>query len=42
MGELYARPVRVGPITVEVRAFGYRNDRDGADFGAVVLADYRF
>jgi len=42
LGELYARPVRVGPITVEVRAFGYRNDRDGADFGAVVLADYRF
>lgn len=42
LGELYARPVRVGPITVEVRAYGKRDDRSGADFGAVVLGDMRF
>jgi len=42
LGELYARPVRVGPVSVEVRAFGKRDDRSGADFGGVVLADFRF
>ena len=42
LGELYARPVRVGPITVEVRAYGMRNDLHGADFGAAVMGDWRF
>lgn len=42
VGELYARPARVGPITVEIRAFGKRDDRSGSDFGAAMLADYRF
>jgi hypothetical protein len=42
LGEIYARPLRVGPITVEVRGYGKRDDRSGADFGAAILADYRF
>ena len=42
LGELYARPARVGPVTVEIRGFAQRTDRSGADFGGAVLADYRF
>jgi len=42
IGEVYARPARVGPVTVEFRAFGKRDDRSGADFGGVALIDYRF
>jgi hypothetical protein len=42
LGELYARPVRVGPVTMEIRAFGKRDDRSGADFGAAILGDMRF
>jgi len=42
LGELYGRFVRVGPITVEIRGFTQRTDRSGADFGAAILADYRF
>ena len=42
LGELYARPARVGPITVEVRGFARRDTRSGADFGAAMLADWRF
>ena len=42
IGELYARPLRIGPVTVEVRGWGKRDDRSGADFGAAILADYRF
>jgi hypothetical protein len=42
LGELYARPLRIGPVTVEVRGFGKRDDRSGADFGAAILADMRF
>jgi len=42
LGELYGRPARVGPVTVEIRAFGKRDDRSGADFGAAVLGDMRF
>ena len=42
LGEIYARPLRVGPITVEVRGWGKRDDRSGADFGGAVLADWRF
>ena len=42
LGELYARPVRIGPISVEVRGYGKRDDRSGADFGAAALLDYRF
>jgi len=42
LGELYTRPVRVGPVSVEVRAYGKRDDRSGADFGGVALIDYRF
>jgi len=32
----------VGPVTVEVRGWGKRDDRNGADFGGAILADYRF
>jgi len=42
LGELYGRPVRLGPVTVEIRAFGKRDDRSGADFGAAILGDMRF
>lgn len=42
LGELYARPLRVGPVTVEVRGFGKRDDRSGADFGGIVMGDLRF
>ena len=42
LGELYARPLRIGPVTVEIRGYGKRDDRSGADFGGAILADYRF
>ena len=42
LGELYGRFVRIGPITVEARGFAQRTDRSGADFGATILADWRF
>lgn len=42
LGELYGRPVRVGPVTIEIRAFGKRDDKSGADFGAAILGDMRF
>jgi hypothetical protein len=42
LGELYGRPVRLGPVTVEIRAYGKRDDKSGADFGAAVLGDMRF
>ena len=42
LGEIYARPLRVGPVTVEIRGFAARSDRTGADFGAAALADFRF
>ena len=42
LGEIYARPLRIGPVTVEVRGFGRRDDRNGADFGAAALLDMRF
>lgn len=42
LGELYARPARVGPVTIEVRGYGKRDDRSGADFGAAILGDMRF
>jgi len=34
--------VRLGPASVEVRGYAERDDRSGADFGGVVLLDYRF
>jgi hypothetical protein len=42
VGEIYARPLRVGPVTVEIRGYGQRTDLSGADFGAAALFDYRF
>lgn len=42
IGEIYARPLRVGPVTVEVRGFAQRSNISGADFGGAVLLDYRF
>ena len=42
LGEIYAQPVRLGPASVEVRGYAERDDRSGADFGGVVLLDYRF
>jgi hypothetical protein len=42
LGEIYARPLRVGPVTVEVRGYGKRDDRSGADFGGAAIVDYRF
>ena len=42
VGEIYARPLRIGPVTVEIRGYGQRTDLSGADFGAAALFDYRF
>jgi hypothetical protein len=42
LGEIYARPLRLGPATMEVRGFATRNDASGADFGGAALIDYRF
>ena len=42
VGEIYARPLRIGPVTVEIRGYGQRTDLSGADFGGAVLADFRF
>jgi len=42
LGELYARPLRVGPLDLEIRGFAKRDDAHGADFGGVVILDYRF
>jgi hypothetical protein len=42
LGEIYARPLRLGPVTVEIRGWGKRDDRSGADFGAAILGDMRF
>jgi hypothetical protein len=42
LGEIYARPLRIGTITVEVRGWGKRDDRSGADLGGAALIDYRF
>ncbi len=42
VGEVYARPLRMGPVEVEVRGYVRRTDADGADFGGAVLLDYRF
>jgi hypothetical protein len=42
LGEIYARPLRIGPVTVEIRGYGQRTDLSGADFGAAALFDYRF
>ena len=42
LGELYARPLRVGNVEIEVRGFALRDNVRGADFGGVVLLDYRF
>jgi hypothetical protein len=42
VGEIYARPARIGPVTVEIRGYGQRTNLSGADFGGAVLADFRF
>jgi hypothetical protein len=42
LGEVYARPLRVGPVDIEIRGFVNRDNARGADFGAVALFDYRF
>jgi len=42
LGEIYAQPVRLGPASVEVRGYAERDDRSGADFGGLVLVDFRF
>ena len=42
LGELYARPLRVGPVDIEARGYARRDDRSGADFGAALLIDWRF
>lgn len=42
LGELYWRPLRIGPIDVEARGFAQSTDRNGADFGGALLVDYRF
>src|SRR3990167_4085117 len=42
VGEVYARPLRIGPVNIEIRGYGKRDDRSGADFGGIVLIDYRF
>ena len=42
LGEIYVRPLRIGPIDLEIRAYARRTDRDGSDFGGVLLLDYKF
>jgi len=42
IGEIYARPLRIGSIDLEARGYAKRDDRSGADFGAALLMDYRF
>ncbi len=42
IAEVYGRPLRLGPVTVEVRGWVQRTDRDGGDGGGAVLLDYRF
>ncbi len=42
IGEFYARPLRLGPVEVEARAFVQRENGTGADFGGAVLVDWRF
>ena len=42
LGEAYVQPVRLGPASIELRAFAERDDRSGADFGGVALIDVRF
>lgn len=40
--EVYARPLRIGPVNVEVRGWISRTDAHGGDGGGAVLIDYRF
>lgn len=42
VGEVYAHPLRLGPVNLEARGFVNRDNSRGADFGAAVLVDYRF
>jgi len=42
VGEVYARPLRIGPVNIEIRGYGKRDDRSGADFGGIALIDMRF
>lgn len=42
LGEVYARPLRIGDITVEVRGFVDQSNLHGTDYGAVIMADWRF
>jgi len=42
LGEIYARPIFLGPLAIEVRGFARRDDLSGADFGAAILGDVRF
>jgi hypothetical protein len=42
VGEVYGRPLRMGPMDVEVRAFATTDDANGSNLGLAVLGDYRF
>lgn len=42
VGEVYARPLRLGPVEVEVRGYVKRDDRTGGDGGGAVMVDWRF
>lgn len=39
MGEAYIRPLRIGPLNIEGRAYGHSKD---SEFGAAILGDIRF
>lgn len=42
LGEVYARPLRIGPVDIELRGYMKRDDRSGGDGGGVILLDYKF
>jgi len=40
--EVYARPLRVGSVDIELRGYVKRDDRTGGDGGGAVMVDWRF
>jgi hypothetical protein len=40
-GEIFARPLRVGPVETEIRGFA-KSDHRGTEVGAMILFEMRF
>jgi hypothetical protein len=40
-GEIFARPLRVGPVEVEIRGYG-KNDKERSEFGGLIMLEMRF